>query len=202
MMFSRLSRYRTLPGVVTTDDEGRIITSATLRLLPAVSGTFQHTIEGGDRLDHLAFKYYGQPRHWWQICDANPEYLSPQALLGKEPIVKTRFEVETQTTGATPAWAALLSALNGRIGVECVQIIEDEAGLVAKQRAIANTQVTVLVPQFKRAVIVTYNQQNVRPGDLRQAITAAGFIAGPPETIGRVGKSIVIPPDVLERSSR
>jgi hypothetical protein len=197
MMFSRISRYRTLPGVVTADDKGRTITAARLRLLPAVSGTFPHTVEGGDRLDHLAFKYYRQPRHWWQICDANPEYLSPQALLGKEPIVTVKFTVDTQIAGAPPAWAALLSALNGRIGVESVQIIEEEAGLIAKQRTVGNTQATVLVPQFKRAVIVTHNQQNVRSADLGQAITAAGFIAGAPETIGRVGKSIVIPANVL-----
>jgi len=195
-MFSRISRYRTLPEVITRDDEGRTITSASLRMLPAVSATFQHTVEGADRLDHLAFKYYRQPRHWWQICDANPQYLSPQALLGKEPIVQVRFEVDAQTGGA-PAWAALLSALQGRIGVECVQIIEEDAGLVPKQRTIANTLVTVLVPQFKRAVIITCNQQNVSPGDLRPIITAAGFTAGPPETVGRVGKSILVPPDAL-----
>jgi hypothetical protein len=166
-------------------------------MLPAVAGSFEHTIEGADRLEHLAFKYYRQPRNWWHICDANPQYLSPQALLGKEPIVKVRFAVDTPTAGATPAWAALLSALTGRVGVECVQIIEEEAGLVPQQRAIANTQVTVLVPQVERAVIVTCNQQSISPADLGQAILAAGFTAGPPETVGRVGKRIVVPPDVL-----
>src|SRR5215207_4474328 len=107
-MFSRSSRYRGLPEVVTTDDDGRTVLSASLRMLPAVSGHFQHTIEGTDRLEHLAFKYYRQPRHWWHICDANPLYLSPQALLGKEPIVRVRFAVDTQSVGSTPAWAALL----------------------------------------------------------------------------------------------
>lgn len=195
-MFSRPSRYRTLPNVVTTDEEGRTVTSASLRMLPEVFGTFQHTIESTDRLEHLAFKYYRQPRLWWHICDANPQYLSPQALLGKEPIVKVRFAVDTQSAGAPPAWAALLSALNGRIGVEDVQIVEEEAGLVPQQRTISNTQVMVLVPQYARAVIVTYNQQNVSQGDLARVMAAAGFSVGPAETVGRVGKSIVIPPDV------
>ena len=67
--------------------------SKTLRLLPQVSGTFRHTVEDVDRLDHLAYKYYQQPRKWWRISDANPEFLSPQALLGKEPIVTDRFPV-------------------------------------------------------------------------------------------------------------
>jgi len=196
-MFSRISRYSTLPPVVATEDEGRTVTSAALRLLPPVSGTFHHIVDGADRLEHLALKYYGQPRNWWHICDANPRYLSPQALLGKEPIVTVRFAVETQTPGATPPWAALLSALQGQIGVECVQIVEEDAGLVPQQRTISTTQVTVLVPQFKRAVIIRYNQQNAGAADLAQTITAAGFTAGPPETVGSIGKSIVIPPDVL-----
>ena len=90
-MFSKISRYRTLPDVVTTDARGRTVSSKALRPLPTVSGTFLHTVEGVDRLEHLAFKYYQQPRNWWRICDANPEFMSPQGLLGKEPVVTARF---------------------------------------------------------------------------------------------------------------
>ena len=61
-MFSRISRYRTLPDIVTTDAEGRTLVSKTLRPLPQVSGTFRHTVEDADRLDHLAYKYYQQPQ--------------------------------------------------------------------------------------------------------------------------------------------
>ena len=53
-MFSPFSRYRKLPDVVTTDAKGRTLASKALRRLPSVSGTFQHTIEDGDRLDHVA----------------------------------------------------------------------------------------------------------------------------------------------------
>ena len=90
-MFSRISRYHTLPDIVTTDAEGRTFASKTLRPLPQVSGTFRHTVEDADRLDQLAYKYYREPRKWWRMSDANPEFLSPQALLGKEPIVTDRF---------------------------------------------------------------------------------------------------------------
>ena len=79
-MFSRISRYRKLPDIVTTDSHGRTLPSKTLRLLPQVAGTFRHTVEDVDRLDHLAYKYYQQPRKWWRIVDANPEFMSPQAL--------------------------------------------------------------------------------------------------------------------------
>ena len=95
-MFSRISRYRTLPDIVTTDADGRTLVSKTLRPLPQAPGTFRHTVEEADRLDHLAYKYYQEPRKWWRISDANPEFLSPQALLGKEPIVTDRFLVRVR----------------------------------------------------------------------------------------------------------
>ena len=55
-MFSKLSRYRKLADVVTTDAKGRHLKSKSLRLLPEVSGTFLHTLQDVDRLDHLAYK--------------------------------------------------------------------------------------------------------------------------------------------------
>lgn len=115
-MFSKISRYRKLPDVVTTDEKGRTLESKSLRLLPGVSGTFLHTIEEVDRLDHLAYKYYKQPRKWWRICDANPEYMSPQSLLGKDSIKTTLFPVEWE--GSLPPWSDLLSGVSEMIGIE------------------------------------------------------------------------------------
>ena len=91
-MFSDLSRYRTLPDIVTTDAEGRTLASKTLRPLPEAPGTFRHTVEDVDRLDHLAYKYYRQPTKWWRMSDANPEFLSPQHYWARSrlsPIVST-----------------------------------------------------------------------------------------------------------------
>lgn len=115
-MFSKISRYRKLPDVVTTDEKGRTLESKSLRLLPGVSGTFLHTIEEVDRLDHLAYKYYKQPRKWWRICDANPEYMSPQSLLGKDSIKTTLFPVEWE--GSLQPWSDLLSGVSEMIGIE------------------------------------------------------------------------------------
>ena len=102
-MFSKISRYRKVPDVTAPDARGRMLAAKDLRLLPDVTGTFRHTVDGGDRLDQLAYKYYGQPLHWWNICDANPEFLSPLALLAKDPIVTARFPVTVASE--PPPWA-------------------------------------------------------------------------------------------------
>jgi hypothetical protein len=34
---------------------------------------FQHVYVEGERLDQLAFKYYGNPEAWWMIPEYNPE---------------------------------------------------------------------------------------------------------------------------------
>ncbi len=115
-VFSRLSRYRDLPDVVVPDARGRAVESKSLRLLPDAEGALLHTVEEGDRLDHLAHRYFGQPRSWWHIVDANPEFLSPRALLGNEP--GTVVEIPVEWKGATSPWSGLLRALLGTLGVE------------------------------------------------------------------------------------
>jgi hypothetical protein len=192
-MFSRISRYRTLPDIVTMDAEGRTLVSKTLRPLPQAPGTFRHTVEDADRLDHLAYKYYQQPLKWWRLSDANPEFLSPQALLGKEPIVTDRFSLEFE--GAQPPWTALVHNLTQQVGVEEVEVLE-EIHLVPKAQTVGGQSVTVQVEQFERELLVTYNQLNISARDLTDIIKASGFAVRPPERIGRVGRQIIIPRDV------
>jgi hypothetical protein len=194
-MFSKISRYRKLPDVVTVDAQGRRLESKSLRLLPEVTGVFLHTVEEADRLDHLAYKYYKQPRKWWRICDANPEFPSPQALLGKEPIVTTRFPLTFAGRGQPP-WAELLQTLGQTVGVEDVKVVDD-IRLVAREQTIDGQKITVNVEHYEQAVMVTYNQMNVSTGDLADVIFAVGFAMTQPENIGRVGKQIIIPPDVI-----
>src|SRR5215813_14119802 len=195
-MFSRISRYQKLPDSVTTDSQGRTLPSKTLRLLPQVSGTFRHTVEDVDRLDHLAFKYYQQPLKWWRMSDANPEFLSPQALLGREPLVTDRFPLSFDGNGTQPPWSALVRNLTARVGVEDVKVVE-ETHLVPQAHTVDGQTVTVYVEQFERAVVVTYNQMNVSAGDLISIMATSGFHVSQPERIGRVGKQIVIPRDVI-----
>ena len=194
-MFSRFSRYRKLPDVITTDAKGRTLASKALRLLPAVSGTFRHTVEDGNRLDHVAYQFYRQPTKWWRISDANPEFLSPQALLGKEPMVTDRFPVTFN--GPQPPWAALTRSLNERVGIEMVTVVET-VQLAPESRTVGNQTVTVQAERFERAVVVTYNQLNISTSTIRSLMTASGFVVGQEERATRVGKQITIPQDSVE----
>lgn len=115
-MFSKISRYRSLPNVVTVDAKGRALASKSLRLLPEAPGTFLHTVEEADRLDHVAYKYYEQPRNWWHIVDANPAFLSPLALLGSGPLATV--QIPLTWVGTAPTWSDLLRVLQQTVGVE------------------------------------------------------------------------------------
>jgi hypothetical protein len=196
-MFTKISRYQKLPDVVTTDARGQEFPSKPLRSLPEAPAGFLHTVEEADRLDHLAYKYYRQSRKWWQICDANPEFVSPLALLGDEPIVTEHFPITAHLPAEAFPWANLLGPLAALVGIEGVQIKEEEVALVAQKTTLAGKEVEVLIPRYERAVIVTYNQMNLDARAIAAAITAAGFRTGPPERIGRVGKRITIPADVI-----
>jgi hypothetical protein len=189
-MFSKISRYRKVPDVTAPDLQGRTLAAKDLRLLPNVTGTFRHTVDAGDRLDQLAYKYYSQPLQWWNICDANPEFLSPLALLGKDAIVTTSFPV---TVSGTPPWAALFRSVQGMPGVEDVQISES-IQLVSQQVTVGGQTITALVEQFSRAVLVTYNRLNTTAATLATNIEKNGFQVGPFSDVGQVGREIIIPP--------
>jgi hypothetical protein len=190
-VFDRASRYRAVPDVVVPDATGRVLAAKDFRPLPDVTGGFRHTVLAGDRLDRLATTYYGEPLRYWRICDANPAFLSPLAMLDREPVVTTRFPVAPPT--GTPPWAALLAALAATVGVEGVTAVE-ESSLVEVTREIDGQRVTVQVDRFDRAVLVTHNRVNVDQPALRDVIVAAGFTAGPPVEVGQVGQRIVVPP--------
>jgi hypothetical protein len=176
--------------VAAPDAQGRTLAATDLRMLPAVTGTFRHTVESGDRLDQLAYTYYSQPLQWWNICDANPLFLSPLALLGKDAIVTTSFPV---TVSGTPPWAALFPSIRGLLGVEDVEIAE-ETQLVPTQVTVAGQTATVLIENFTRSVLVTYNRLNISAATLAASIEAAGFGVAPFADLDQVGQEIVIPP--------
>lgn len=193
-MFQKLSRYYKLPDEVTADASGRTLRSKSLRLLPPVAGRFLHRVEAGDRLDHLAFKYYRQPQKWWRICDGNPDFLSPLDLVGDEPVVTDRFPLTLIDQSSPPPWAALRREVMRLLGVVDLQILE-AAELVERLHTVGGDEVPVFADAFQRAALVIYNPRNVGIAALVAAMETAGFSAGAPVRTGRVGKAIVIPPD-------
>jgi len=87
-MFSKSSRYRNLPESSPVNAQGERLRGKELRLAPPTPGRFLHTVHESDRLDLLAFKYYGDPTRWWQISDANPKWAFPTDLLDRRPMVE------------------------------------------------------------------------------------------------------------------
>jgi hypothetical protein len=194
-MFSKNSRYYKVPNVAVSEARRQVLIAKDLRPLPQVTGTFQHLVQSGDRLDHLSYKYYSQPLQWWHICDANPRFLSPLALLDQEVVVTTRFPVTVTDDEVFPS-ETLLRELYGVLGVEDVQVF-DKVEIVPKEQKIGNETILVFEDRHSWDVIVTYNELNVAPETLIQKIEAAHLAVERPVEIRQLGQEIVIPPKVI-----
>ena len=96
-MFSRNSRYYGLTESSRPDRGGEQARGTDVRVIPRVTGGFTHTVREGDRLDLLAYRYYGDPARWWRISDANPQAEFPTDLLDGRPHVTERFALSTAT---------------------------------------------------------------------------------------------------------
>ncbi len=207
-MFSKRSRYKNVAdtaGIDVVGEDGRVRTVEykSLRRLPEVEGTFRHTVEESDRLDHLGYKYYKQPVKWWRICDANPDYLSPLGLLGKEPIETVCFTIGCKSGGAG-SFNLLLNRLAEEPGIvdaglehraePCVKEVQH----VPEPETEAVTEaVTVTVNSETTTTLLTvvYNRLTVSLPQLLDLIDPAHFSIETPTPVSRVGKQIVIPPD-------
>jgi len=179
--------------VAVPDARGRVLAAKDIRPLPEVTGTFRHTVDAGDRLDQLSYSFYGDPLRYWHICDANPQFLSPLALLDKEPVVTTRFPVTV--AAGDPPWTAALRGLSATVGVVGATV-DEQVALVPQRQTVGGQQVTVIVKSFTRAVLVTYNRLNINREQVSAVIGTAGFAVGPPADSGQLGQEIVIPPAV------
>jgi len=47
-----------------------------------VDAIVEHVLKQGERLDHLAVQYFGEPTLFWRICDA-AAVLDPDELTGE-----------------------------------------------------------------------------------------------------------------------
>jgi hypothetical protein len=71
-MFAPGSRYERVPDAIHVDRGGRARPYKLLHTFPPGGPTLR-TIEvaDGDRLDLVAFRFYGDPEQFWRICDGN-----------------------------------------------------------------------------------------------------------------------------------
>lgn len=90
-MFSSNSRYRNLSESVFLNAKGERLRGKHLRLIRLPESIVMHTVTGGDRLDLLGYKYYGDTTKWWQISDANPRWPFPTDSLDQAPMVEEVF---------------------------------------------------------------------------------------------------------------
>jgi hypothetical protein len=73
-MFDSSSRYYRLETVIFTTAGGRQVAYKSRRFLPQVPSAGPlavHTVKQGERLDHIAAHYLGDPGFFWQLCDVN-----------------------------------------------------------------------------------------------------------------------------------
>src|SRR5262245_13172906 len=113
--YDKRSRYASVPTRVAPDRDGRPRAGKGLRPLLQPASRLEHVVEGGDRLDQLAYKYYRRSRQWWRVLDANPAIENPLELLGESPERSVVFAVTF--TGPKPPWATLFRVLDAQPGV-------------------------------------------------------------------------------------
>jgi len=171
-MFFKGSRYKDLPEISTTDAEGQTARSKTLRWIPDTPGTFSHTVNQTDRLDLLAYKYYGNPKKWWLICDANPDFALPTDLLDRNPVMQEILTLEPPE--GDNKWPILIRALKELSGVREVQ-----------------------ADIFEATLDVTYNQKVLDREGIKSVITDQGFTVKTISKKERFGQKITIPPNQI-----
>jgi hypothetical protein len=181
-MYTRDSRYRQVSEVSRRDPSERTLLVTDFRTGRSAEGTFRHTVDTNDRLDQLAQQYYGKPRKWWLIGDANPEFASPLALLGHDPIRGVQLVMEGPV--ADRPWWRLLSSLRALPGVEDV-------------RFEVEPQVLGGVVVDSAVLTVRFNEATVTVGAITDTVTGAGFDTAGQQTLERAGKRITIPPEGL-----
>jgi hypothetical protein len=77
-VFEPSSRYFNLEtatlAVKEPDGTVRSVTYKRRRFIPSNAGQtelLEHRVAQGERLDHLSYRYLGDPLQFWRVCDAN-----------------------------------------------------------------------------------------------------------------------------------
>jgi hypothetical protein len=71
-MYAHGSRYEQVEQAVYVDGDGRQIPYTLLRAFPAGTASVRvHEVADQERLDLIAYRYYGDPEQFWRLCDGN-----------------------------------------------------------------------------------------------------------------------------------
>jgi nucleoid-associated protein YgaU len=70
-MFFKGSRYANVADATFVTAEGREVRYKKTRIIGPAHPLFGHVVDGGERLDHIAWRYYRDAERFWRICDAN-----------------------------------------------------------------------------------------------------------------------------------
>jgi hypothetical protein len=73
-MLSPTSRYQGIETAAVELPDGREVTYLRRRFIPSAerfSLLQEHTVAEGERLDHIAARYLGDPEQYHLLCDAN-----------------------------------------------------------------------------------------------------------------------------------
>jgi hypothetical protein len=65
------SRYATVAVAEIGDGNGRPVQYKRVRLIPPVRALQVHVVNGGERLDVLAYAFFRDPERFWRVCDVN-----------------------------------------------------------------------------------------------------------------------------------
>ncbi len=88
-MFDDKSRYANLKPYIVVDHRGRKVSVVPVPKASEEVSVGTHILKQGQRLDHLAQKYLGDPAGFWRICELNNVML-PEALTEAEEIAIPR----------------------------------------------------------------------------------------------------------------
>jgi hypothetical protein len=84
--FAPTSRYHDVEVATLELPDGRTVSFLRRRFVPAPEQHAllrEHVVRDGERLDHIAFTYLGDPEQFWRVADANgamaPEDLTREA---------------------------------------------------------------------------------------------------------------------------
>jgi len=81
-LYPPTSRYYGVEIVKRTEPDGREVAYLRRRFIPlpdSYSTLQEHVVQPGERPDHIAFQYIGDPEQFWRIADPNA-VLRPEEL--------------------------------------------------------------------------------------------------------------------------